>query len=141
MRVPDSRPRIRRGRRSDSEKLDQARDDFFKEIAKAKSDQLGVLKAREEASKKAGDLKTLEKVLADIKAFEESGTLPVTVATKNYETSMLRSRIKLEAEYSNAIKAYTQAGKIEEAKSVDQLLADFKKEQSTSAGKRQPAGR
>ncbi|HVK14654.1 MAG TPA: hypothetical protein VM597_38300 [Gemmataceae bacterium] len=101
--------------------------EFESAAEKARTGLLADLKKKEEAAQKAGDLKTLEKVQAEAKAFEADGTLPKAVAVKGYESQLRTARAKLEEEYAAAVKQYTKGGKIALAKAVQQELDEFKK--------------
>jgi hypothetical protein len=108
-------------------KLATAKEEFEKSAGKARSGLLADLKKREETAQKAGDLKALEKVLAEAKAFEDSGELPKSVPLKTYESQMRMARAKLEEGYGAAVKQYTKDGKLALAKAVQQDLDEFKK--------------
>src|SRR5262245_56842674 len=94
------------------QKLTAAKDAFEKAAEKARAGLLAELKKKEEAAQKAGDLKTLEKVQAEAKAFEDSGELPKVILVKEYEGQLRTARAKLEEAYRVAVKQYTKDGKI-----------------------------
>jgi hypothetical protein len=113
--------------------LTAAKEDFEKTAERARAGLLADLQKRTDAAQKAGDLKTLEKVQSEAKAFQDGGELPKSVSTKAYESQMRRARARLEDEYVAAIKRYTKDGKIALAKAVQQELDEFK------AGSSRPA--
>src|SRR5688572_30697973 len=80
-------------------KLTAAKEEFEKAAAKARAGLLADLKKKEEAAQKAGDLKTLEKVQAETKAFEKSDELPKSLPVKSYESQWRTARAKLEEGY------------------------------------------
>jgi hypothetical protein len=108
-------------------KLQAAKSEFDKTAEKARMALIDELKKKAEATQKAGDLKSLEKVEAEIKALEESGALPKSVPTKTYESDLRKAKAKLEDAYSVAVSAYTKAGQRAQAKATQQELEEFKK--------------
>src|SRR5579883_3561153 len=73
---------------------------------------------REEAARKSGDKKALDQVKEERKHYEDDGELPKsTPATIAQRQS--RAKKALESAYTEAIKAYTKAGKDELASAVE----------------------
>jgi len=107
--------------------LTTAKEDFGKAAEKARTGLLADLKKKLDTVQKAGDLMTLEKIQAELKAFEERGDLPKSVPTKSYESQMRIARTKLEEAYGAAVKQYTKDGKIALAKTIQEELDEFKK--------------
>lgn len=107
-------------------KLAAAKAEYAKSAEKLKAALLGELKKKAEAAKKAGDLNLLEKVEAEIKAFEEKSAYPKSISTKLYEAEARKAKAKLEDSFGTAIKQYTMDGKIELAKAVRKELEQFK---------------
>lgn len=108
-------------------KLAVAKEQYDTAVEKARAKLLADLKKKEGAAQKAGDLKTLERVQAEAKAFEESGELPKTVPAKGYESQLRIAQARLEDEYESAVKQYTKDGKVALAKAVQQELDEFKR--------------
>jgi len=108
-------------------KLTATKEEYEKAVAKARDDLLVNLKKKEEAAQKVSDLKTLEKVQAEAKAFEDGGELPRSVPVKGYEGQLRTAQAKLEEAYGVAVKEYTKGGKIELAKAVQQEFDEVKK--------------
>lgn len=108
-------------------KLAVAKEQYDTAVEKARAGLLTDLKKKEGAAQKAGDLKTLEKVQAEAKAFQESGELPKAVPAKGYESQLRTARARLEDEYESAVKQYTKDGKVALAKAVQQELDEFKR--------------
>jgi Skp family chaperone for outer membrane proteins len=108
-------------------RLAAAKAEFVKSIDKARSGLVANLKKKAEAAQKNGDLTTLEKVEAEIKAFEDKGDLPKSVPTKGYEGELRIAKAKLEAAYASAVKEYTKAGQRAQAKAAQQELDKLKK--------------
>jgi hypothetical protein len=108
-------------------KLAAAKEEYEKATEKARAGLLADLKKKEDAAQKAGDLKTLEKVQAEAKAFEDSSELPKSVPTRIYEGQMRTAKARLEVAYGVAIKQYTKDGKLSVAKAIQQELDEFKK--------------
>jgi FKBP-type peptidyl-prolyl cis-trans isomerase FkpA len=116
-------------------RLAAGKDEYEKAAEKARTGLLADLKKKEEASQKAGDLKTLEKVRAEVKSFAEYGELPKSVPVKSYENQIRVARAKLEERYLAAVKDYTKGGMIALAKAAQQELDEFKKgDPITAAG-------
>lgn len=107
-------------------KLTAAKEEFEKSTEKARAGLLTDLKKRAEAAQKAGDLKALERVQAEAKAFEDSRETPKSVQVKGYEGQLRTAQARLEEEYKAAVKQYTKDGKIALAKVVQGELDDFK---------------
>lgn len=107
--------------------LATAKEAYGKGVEKARDGLLADLKKKAEAAQKAGELKALEKVLAEVKAFEGGGDLPKSVSTKAYEGQLRATRTKLEEAYASSVKQYTKDGKIDRAKAVQSELDEFKK--------------
>lgn len=112
-------------------RLAAAKEEYEKAVEKSRNALLADLKKKQDSAQKSGDLKTLERVQAETKAFEESGELPKSVAVKGYESQVRAARAKLEEKYSAAVKDYTKDGKIALAKTVQQELDEFKKNEAT----------
>lgn len=108
-------------------KLTDAKAEYEKAAENARSGLLADLKKKEKAAQKAGDFKTLEKVQAETKAFEDSGELPKSVPVRRYEGQLRTARALQEEAYGVAVKEYTKDGKIALAKAVHQELDEFKK--------------
>jgi len=108
-------------------KLTAAKDEFEKAAHKARAGLVTDLKKKEEAAQKAGELKTLEKVQAEAKGFDERGELPKSVPVNSYESKLRTARAKLEEGYKVAVKEYTKDGNVALAKAVQQELDEFKK--------------
>ena len=107
-------------------KLDTAKEEYDKEVDKVFEELLALLKQKQAAAKKAGNLQNLEQVEAEIDAFEKDEVLPRSVSTRAYEKAMGRVCKKMEDAYIIARKEYTQADKIDEAKALDRELEQFK---------------
>lgn len=118
-----------------AQKLAAAKEEYKAAAEKARAGLLADLKKKEDAAQKAGDLKTLEKVQAEAKAFEDGGGLPKVVPVKTYEGQLGLARARLEEGYTVAVKQYTRDGKITLAKAVQQEFDEFNKGGSESAGK------
>ena len=108
-------------------KLAAAKEEYEKSAGNARAGLVADLKKKEEAAQKNGDLKTLEKVQAEAKAFDDGGELPKSVPVKNYESQMRTARAKLEEVYGVSVKQYTKDGNVALAKAIQQELDEFKK--------------
>lgn len=115
------------------QKLTVAKDDFEKAAERARSELIADLKIKADAAQKAGDLKALEMLQAELKAFEGSGQLPKSVPVKSYESQLRTARAKLEMAYELAVKLYTKDGEIALAKVAQRELDEFKKAGSVGA--------
>jgi hypothetical protein len=87
---------------------------------------VGELTKKAEIAQKAGNLKALDKVEDEIKAFEDRGELPKSVSTMVYTNEMRRIRAKLVDAYAEAVKEYTKAGKRAEARAAQMNLDELK---------------
>lgn len=108
-------------------KLLAARADYEKAVEKSRGGLVAELRKKADAAQKAGDLKTLEAVEGETRAFEVKGALPKSVPTKTYEADVRKARAKLEDAYATAVKEYTKAGQRAQAKAAQQELDEFKK--------------
>lgn len=100
---------------------------YDKAAEMARADLLVALTKKQEAAQKAGDLKTLEKVLAEARAFGDGGELPKSVPVKGYESQVRAARTALEEAYRVAVTEYTKGGKISLAKAVEEELDEFRR--------------
>lgn len=107
-------------------KLAAAKSEYEKAAEKATAGLVADMKKKADAAQKAGDLKTLDKVETEVKAFEEKGELPKSVPTKVYEGHLRKAKAKLEDAYAIAVKEYTQGGKRALAKATQKELDEFK---------------
>ncbi len=107
-------------------KLTAAKEEYERSLLKARETLLSDLKKKEETAQKAGDLKTLEKIQAETKAFETGETLPKTVSARGYESLKKTARAKLEDGFTAAIKQFTKDGKVAQAKATQEELDEFK---------------
>jgi hypothetical protein len=104
-----------------------AKGDYEKTSEKARANLVSDLNKKAKAAQKAGDLKTLEMVEAEIDAFEKQAVLPKSIPVKAYEAEVRKAKTKLEDAYTAAVKEFTKNGKRAEAKAVQSELDDFKK--------------
>lgn len=107
-------------------KLSAAKEKFESATENARAQLLSDLVKKEIAIQKAGDLKGLEKLQAEIKAFEDRGELPTLVSTKRYESMMRTAAEKLEGDFVIAVKQYTKEGKLAQAKAIQSELDELK---------------
>jgi hypothetical protein len=107
-------------------KLTAAKHDFETESAAAHDALAALLKDKEAEAQKAGNLPLTERIRAEETTFDSNDELPKSVSTRAYKESINKARLKLEDAYTTARKAYTQAGQIDDAKSVDKELVEFK---------------
>lgn len=105
--------------------LAAAKQNYAVEIEGARIALLDLLKEKRLAVQKSGNLSQLEIVIEEEEAFESKGELPESVQTRTYAEANRKARKKLEEAYVEARKAYTQAGRIDEARAVDKELQDF----------------
>jgi hypothetical protein len=96
-----------------------------RDAERARSKLTSDLTRKAELARKAGDVKTWDKIEEEIKAFEQDGVLPKSVPTKIYEGEVRKLRARVEAAYSALIKEYTNDGKLEQAKAAQQEFEDF----------------
>jgi hypothetical protein len=108
-------------------KVEAAKGQYEKAVEKARNGLSAEIKRKADVAQKAGDLATMEKVLAEAKAFEDTGELPKSVSTKTYESQLRTARARLEEAYAAAVRQYTKDGKIALAKAVQQELDEVKK--------------
>lgn len=120
--------------------LDDARSTFRTEIDAARDEVLAALRKKEDDAKAAGDLKLVERIRAEADAFTSRGEVPTLVATRAYDEAIRKARLKFEDAFKIARKAYTQAGKIEEAKAVDVELTEFQKTKGVTTTAPIPVG-
>jgi len=106
--------------------LEAAKSQFGESIARARDDLSEHMRTQATYAQKAGDLKTLEKIEGEIKAFESSSRLPISVSSKGYATLIQNSRKKMLVAYSAAVKQFTKAGKLTEAKATQNEHDQFK---------------
>jgi hypothetical protein len=104
------------------DRLDRARAAYEADLEKARDVLLGLLRKKEEAAQKAGDLTQLKKARAEREAFADRGELPKGVSTAEYRAAVAKARGRLETAYSQGRKEYTQAGKIAEAEAIDEMM-------------------
>lgn len=118
-----------------ADKLSTAKSQYREATEKARDELIGLLKKAANTARQAGDLKTLEKIEAETKAFEETGKLPMAVATKGYMNAMQQNRARMSNAYSAAVREFTKADKRELAKSTQMELDEFgKNEKAVSRG-------
>jgi len=98
-------------------KLREAKAQYDKEAEAARGRVAAELKKLADAAQKAGDLKKVEKAQADIKAFEDTGTPPKAFAV-SYESDLRQARAKLLNAYTVAVKEYTKAGNVAQARAT-----------------------
>lgn len=110
-----------------SKKLEAAKAEYSRAVEDQRKELVALLKAKEDAAKKGGDLSGVEKVREEIDKFTTDGTLPKSVEVKSYEAGIKKARAKLEEDYNTAVKEFTQADKIEDAKAVREELSQFRK--------------
>jgi hypothetical protein len=108
-------------------KLAAAKDEFQKATVKARATLIDELKKKAAAAQNAGDLKNLEKIEDEIKAFEAKGDLPKVVPVKVYQSDLRAAKAKFEEAYKSAVKEYTIAGKRTLAKTTQKDLDEFQK--------------
>jgi hypothetical protein len=106
-------------------KLSAAKAEYESATGKARTGLLADLKKREDAAQKVGDLKTLEKVQAETKAFLDEGVLPKSVPTKGYTGEIRRAKLKMSAAFAAAVKQYTKDGNLKAAKQVQEQADVF----------------
>lgn len=104
-----------------------AKIEYEQEVEKAKEGLLADLKKKQNEAQKLGDLKGVEKIELEIKAFSEKNILPKTVLTRVYLSQIQTSSIKLEDAYSVQIKKLTIDGNLAVAKIIQQDLDYLKK--------------
>jgi Lectin C-type domain len=110
-----------------TQKLDNAKSEFDAAVEKAKSELLKALLKKEEAAKKAGNLKLLEKIEAEVKALEDHDEMPASVSILNYDKQLLNARRRLAANYKDSVSRYTKEGNIELAKAIQKEFEEFEK--------------
>lgn len=113
------------------EKLFAAKVAYDKEIRHFRKQVEEWLDKREETARKAGDKKTLDLVKEERKTYEENGDLPKSLP-KTLQLIPGRTKKKLESVYTEAIKAYTKAGKDELASAVEKELESFRNNDTNS---------
>lgn len=128
-----------------AEKLTKAKEAYIQDLGKAKE---GVLKACDKryeeikalkSLKLETQLKQLEAVEAEKKAFEENDTLPTSLALKvavsDYRTAVKKAETVLKVGFDEAAKAYRDKGDVKTAAAV---LAEFKEFIAAPAGSGAP---
>ena len=108
-------------------RLTTAKEECTKANEKARAALLADLKKKEEEAQKAGDLKRLERVQAETRAFEAEGTLPSVVSVKSCERQVERARDRLDKTYDMAVKQHTKEGNVDLARATQNEWDDFKK--------------
>jgi len=103
-----------------------AKIEYEQEVEKAKEGLIADLKKKQNEAQKLGDLKGVEKVESEIKAFSEKNVLPKTVLTRVYLSQIQTASIKLEDAYSVQIKKSTIDGNLALAKKLQKDLNYFK---------------
>lgn len=116
-------------------KLAVAKTEYEKSLGKARDGLLADLKKKADVAQKAGDLKALEKIEDEVKAFEDKGTLPKLVSTRDFTDATRVARARLITAYMEAVKEYTKAGMVPLAKAAQATLEDLKKETGVDAAK------
>ena len=109
------------------QKLTAAKVEFEKATEKARATLLADLQKAAGVAQKAGDLKKLEVLEAETKAFEEKAELPKAVPTQAFTAELRKARAKLEDALAVAVRDYTKDGKRTQAKATQQELDEFKK--------------
>jgi len=108
-------------------RLNRAKADFEADHSKAKADIVAQLDQKLEAAQKAGDLAALKKLRAEREDFLDRGDLPRSVPTTAYFATGKKTAERMALAFGQARKEYTQAGKIDEADSIDKELDAFLK--------------
>ena len=108
------------------DRLDKARAAHGADLEKARDGLLALMKQKEEAAQKTGDLAQFKKARAERQAVAEGGEVPNVAVASEYHGAVRKARERLEAAYVQARKEYTQAGKLTEAEAVDIELGDSK---------------
>ena len=108
-------------------KLTAAKGEHGKAVEKARRGLIAELKKKADAAQEAGALSALEKIEAEVKAFEDKGELPKSVPTNGYEGELRKAGAKLEDAYAVAVKEYTKGGQRAQAKATQRELDEFKK--------------
>ena len=101
-----------------AEKLSFVKAEYENTVQIARETLLSNLQSKIEAVQKAGDLKALETIHAEIKAYETNGELPKSIQVKAYLSQLQTAYAKLEEWYEAAIKRYTRDGNITLAKTT-----------------------
>ena len=109
-------------------KLAAAKEQFAKDLKQARGEVIGELRKKAETAQKAGDLKTIEKIEDEIKALEETGTMPMSIRATSYISSLRRARAMLADAYAEAVKGYTREGELAEAKAIQEEMEEFKRQ-------------
>ena len=108
------------------EKLDKAKAAYDQQIDKAKAALVKSLDAKEEAARKAGNVKLVDQIKTEREAFETKGELPKTVSTANFTRDRKLAGNALELAYGTAVKEYLKGKKDDEAAALTKDLEEFK---------------
>jgi hypothetical protein len=109
-------------------RLEKAREAYEAEVGKLSNSLLDVLQQREDAARKSGDKKLVDRIREERNAFESRGQLPRSAATPAQLRELKQARSAMEAAYQAAVKEYTKAKKDDDASAVEQELKVFKGE-------------
>jgi hypothetical protein len=109
-----------------TKKLDDAKSTFEQEQNKLCDDLTSALKKKADDARNAGDLNLFERAQAEADAWDTQGKLPTVVSTRPYDEGVKKSRMKMEDALKTAIKEYTKANNIDQAKATETELNEFK---------------
>lgn len=107
-------------------KLIEAKKQYDSALEKVRHSVVEALDKKLAASKKVGDLKAVTAVQSEISAIDKLGKMPQSIPTKGFDSQIRLARIRMEEAFTDAIRQYTKADKIELAKAVQQELDAFK---------------
>ena len=105
--------------------LNSAKSTHEENISKAQDALLRQLDRTLESARQRGDLKKVESLTKQRDAFVDMGTLPTAIRTATFERGVKLSRRKLQQSYEEAVRGYTKANLIDEARSVQTELERF----------------
>ncbi len=112
-------PLIAQEQDTNLQNLQKAKTEFEESIQKAKAKIEESLDKKIAFSQKIGNLKAYEFYKTELNEFKTKGKVPITIPLQEYNSSIKMATSKLENAYRQAIKSYTQEGKIDKAKEID----------------------
>jgi hypothetical protein len=104
------------------EQLETAKAEYDDEMDRVHASVMTSLETKLAAAKKAGSLEQVEKIQAEIDAFDNEDQLPTLVSTRQYKRELSKACKKMENAFVEARTAYVKVDKTDEAKVIQAQL-------------------
>ncbi|HCS54056.1 C-type lectin domain-containing protein [Rubinisphaera sp.] len=105
--------------------LEESKIEYEKMLTESRDVIFNALEKRREVAQRSGDLKLLDKVQLEIKAFETQGVLPTTVNVRSYQYRINQARSRREVALRLAISNLTKNGDLARAREIQSKLEQF----------------